>query len=206
MKKTLALLLLAALSTQLSFAQESNYILIINGDSISINLNKEYNHKLKKDNFTFKLIQPNNLVYANDVITFKYPNNLSVSETPVEEGIKQIMVMTATGCGAMVQTYDGFNPEGLVSLMMNEITKESISYGYTKNEEDIQFNAKSGELLKGIKTTLEYKGEKEIYTVTAYGEKDEGILVITIMQGEDAQGEEMINTFINSFSLKSKEN
>jgi hypothetical protein len=89
---------------------------------------------------------------------------------------------------------------------MNEITKESISYGYTKNEEDIQFNAKSGELLKGIKTTLEYKGEKEIYTVTAYGEKDEGILVITIMQGEDTQGEEMINTFINSFSLKSKEN
>ena len=202
MKKILTLLIVI-LTVQLTYAQDpQNYILIINGDSIPIGLNKEYAHKINNQDLSLKLVQPRNLLFSNDVLSFKYPNDLSVSTTSVEVGIEQIMVMTATGCGVMVQTYDGFNPEGLTQLMMSELTKESVSYGYTKNEENIQFNAASGELLKGLKSTLEYKGEKEVYTVTAHGGKDEGVMLITIMQGDDPEGEEMINLFVNSFSLK----
>ena len=95
------------------------------------------------------------------------------------------MVMKATGTGYMIQTYKSFNPTMLIDLMLSEITKESVSYGYSKKEEAFEHKLQSGQVLKGKTAKLEYKGEEEVYTVAAYGNKDEGILIMTMLFTDD---------------------
>ena len=206
MKKILIFILLLSISHIIISQTNSNYILVINGDSIPINLNKDYKHKLNKKNVSIKLIQPLTLSYSDDVISFKYPNDLSVSKTQIEKSIQQLMVMTATGSGYMIQTYSGFDPSALTQLMVNEITKESVTYGYTKEEEEIEFNLVSGHVLKGLKATLKYKDDTEIYTVTAYGGKDEGIMVITMYLSNEYKNDDVINLLMDSLSIKDTKN
>lgn len=206
MKKNLIFILLLSIPHIIISQTNSNYILVINGDSIPINLNKDYKHKLNKKNVSIKLIQPLTLSYSDDVISFKNPNDLSVSKTQIEKSIQQLMVMTATGSGYMIQTYSGFDPSALTQLMVNEITKESVTYGYTKEEEEIEFNLVSGHVLKGLKATLKYKDDTEIYTVTAYGGKDEGIMVITMYLSNEYKNEDVINLLMDSLSIKDTKN
>lgn len=93
--------------------------------------------------------------------------------------------MKATGTGYMIQTYKNFNPTFLIDLMLSEVTKESVSYGYSKKDKNFEYKLTSGQTLKGKTATLEYKGEEEVYTVAAYGSKDEGILVMTMLFTDD---------------------
>jgi len=206
MKNTLITILFFAISLQIFSQSSSNYILVVNGDSIHIDLNKNYKYDYKGKTLPIKLIQPLTLSYNDDKISFKYPNDLSVSKVSIDSGIDQIMAMTATGSGYMVQTYSQFDPSSLITIMVNEITKESVSYGYTKELEDIEYKIKSGHTLKGVKATLKYKGETEVYTVLSFGGKDEGIMVITMLLTNELQNEEMIQLFIDSLTINNIEN
>ncbi|MBL4705836.1 MAG: hypothetical protein JKY54_15020 [Flavobacteriales bacterium] len=166
----------------LAFSQKTgNYIVIINNDSIHLDLDASQQYKTSSgEELTIKVIQPNILTYSDDMISFKYDKSLSVSDTKIEVGIEQCMVMKSTGNGFIVQKYKTINPSSLTQLMLNEITKESVNYGYAKKEKKFKKKLLSGQTIVGIRATLTYKGEKEIYTVAAYGGKDEGIIVITM--------------------------
>lgn len=52
-----------------SFSQ--NYILVIDGDSIAVDLNQELKHSVKGKKVSLKLIQPKNLAYSDDIISFQ---------------------------------------------------------------------------------------------------------------------------------------
>lgn len=183
--RTKLLFLFLIATTFFTYSQNKNYILVIDGDSIAIDLNEELKHNIKGKKVALKLIQPNNLVYSDDLISFQYPNDLNVAKTQIDEDIEQLMVMKATGTGYMIQTYKSFNPTMLIDLMLSEITKESVSYGYSKKEEAFEHKLQSGQVLKGKTAKLEYKGEEEVYTVAAYGNKDEGILIMTMLFTDD---------------------
>jgi hypothetical protein len=112
--------------------------------------------------------------------------------------------MTAVGSGIIIQKYDSFDPTMLQEMMLNEVTKESVNYGYTLERKDYDRTLKSGDELGVLKAELKYKGEFEIYEVSALGKKDEGILIMTMNLGgdEDNEGEEMINLLWNTLSVK----
>jgi len=186
-----------------TFAQEGgNYIVIINNDSIRMNLNNNHQYKTSKgEKLTIKVIQPNMLTYSDDMISFNYDKSLNVSNTEIENGIEQCMVMKSTGNGFMIQKYSTINPSSLTKLMLNEITKESVSYGYTKKEKKFKKKLVSGQTIEGIQATLNYKGENEIYTVATYGEKDEGIIVITMLLNEDFNDKKIINLFLDTLKI-----
>lgn len=187
-----------------SFAQtQGNYIIIINNDSIRVDLNNEvdYTDKLGEKH-TFKIIQPEILTYSDDMISFSHSKSLNVSNSKIEEGIEQCMLMQSTGNGCMVQKYKTINPSSLTRLMLNEITKESISYGYSKTEKKFSKKIKSGQTIEGIQATLIYKGEKEVYTVATYGGKDEGIIVVTMLLNDDfKEDKKIIKLFLDTLSI-----
>lgn len=113
------------------------------------------------------------------------------------------MIIKSTGNGFMVQKYKTINPSSLTQLMLNEITKESVSYGYSKTEKQFKKKLKSGQTIEGIQATLTYKGGKEVYTVATYGAKDEGIIVITMMLNEEYKdGKEIIELFLETLEIK----
>lgn len=189
----------------ISLAQsQGNYIVIINNDSIQTDLNNELAYKTSSgEELIIKITQPDILTYSDEMISFSHDKSLSVSNSKISDGIEQCMIIKSTGNGFMVQKYQTINPSSLTQLMLNEITKESISYGYSKTEEKFEKKLKSGQTIQGIKATLSYKGEKEVYTVATYGRKDEGVIVVTMLLSEDnSSGKEIIGLFLETLEIK----
>ena len=183
-----------------------NYIIIINNDSIQVDLNTNIKYKNSSgEESTIKIIQPEILTYSDDMISFKHDKSLSVSDSKIEAGIEQCMIMKSTGNGYMVQKYKTIDPSSLTQLMMNEITKESISYGYTRTEKPFKKKLKSGQTIEGVQATLTYKGEDEVYTVATYGAKDEGIIVVTMLLSEDYKDDKkIIDLFLDTLEIKQR--
>ena len=201
--KTILLISAVLLSPVILAQNQGNYVLIINGDSIKTDLNTNISYKTPSgEDLKLRIIQPNFLTYSDDMISFMYDKSLSVSNSKIDDGIEQCMIIKSTGNGFMVQKYKTIDPSSLTQLMLNELTKESISYGYTKSEVEFERNLKSGQSIQGIQATLTYKGEKEVYTVATYGAKDEGIIVVTMMLGEDyPEDREIIDLFLETLSI-----
>lgn len=197
---TLGVLLISSII----FAQnQGNYIVIINNDSIHIDLNNNRQYKTTSgEELTIRVTQPDILTYSDDMISFNYEKSLSVSNSKIEESIEQCMVMRSTGNGFMIQKYKTINPSSLTQLMLNEITKESINYGYDKTEKAFKKKLLSGQNIEGIQATLTYKGEKEIYTVATYGSKDEGIIVVTMLLNDDFNDKQIIDLFLKTLKIQ----
>lgn len=204
-KNLLFLLGILLFANTLKAQETGNYILIIDTDTIRINLNEKNKMKLSNGNsFLIELTQPNELYYEDNMISFQYTKNLSVSNSIIDSGIEQCAIISANGNGFLIQKYNTFNPSMLTEIMLTELIKESINYGYTVKKEVFEKQLLSGQSIKGITATLTYKGENEIYTVATYGKKDEGILVVTMLLNEDfkEQDQKMIDLFLNSLKLK----
>lgn len=201
---TRILLLLFLTMNLVAQAQNNgNYILIINNDSIPIDLNQPAKHKTATGaTLDIQLVQPSILTYSDDMISFKHHKSLGVSNTEIQTGIEQCMILKSTGNGFMVQKYSTIDPSSLTQLMLNEITKESISYGYTKKEKSFRKKLKSGQTIKGIQATLSYKGQQQIFTVATYGGKDQGIVVVTILINEEFKDDaQIIDLFLDTLRI-----
>lgn len=203
--KYLLTLSVSMLLCAMAFGQaKGNYVLIINGDSVVMALDEPVEYEdASGDIQDLRLIQPLLLTYNDNMISFKYNKELSVSNTRIEQGIEQCMIIKPTGNGFMIQKYENLNPTMPTELMLNEITKESVSYGYKRTDKKYERKLASGQTLKGIQATLAYNGEKEMYTVSAYGGKDRGIIVITMLLNEDFKEEDepMLDLLMNTLTL-----
>ncbi len=183
---------------------KGNYIIVIGEDSAQTDLNRPFQYTTPEgEKLSIKIVQADIQTYSDDMISFSHDKSLSVSNTDIEYGIEQCMIMKATGNGFMVQKYKTMNPDGMNRLFLNEITKESVSYGYSKSESDFKKELKSGHIIQGIQATLTYKGQKEVYTVASYGGKDEGVVVVTMLLSEEFdEDREIIELFLNTLELK----
>ncbi|AXG74184.1 hypothetical protein DVK85_08005 [Flavobacterium arcticum] len=171
----------------ISFAvsAQEDYLIEINGKVMPIALDRDYETTVGGKKVAFKVFSKDTLTYNDDLFSFKYSKDFKASRVDLESGISQVMVMTAEGSGFIIQKYDGINPEMLNELMLNEVVKESVDYGYEIRREDYVFKMKSGRDLEVGKAVLTYKGDTSIYEVASIGSRDAGILVLTMISTEE---------------------
>jgi len=129
------LLLFTLLASTIIFAQE-NYQIKINEKVIDVELDKNYEIKIKNKVFNVKVNIKDSLTYNDNMISFKYPKEYKVVSTKIDDGIQQLMLMTTEGSGVLIQKYSNMNPSMLNELMINEVTKESVNYGFEMKRED----------------------------------------------------------------------
>lgn len=201
MKLTYLLLFFVTINT---YSQE-DYIVKINDTELEIALDSTYTLEIdnKSLNITFK--SKDILVYDDSLFNFQYPSDFKVSKTIIDEGVEQIMLMTAEGSGILIQKYEGFNPTFLNEMMINEVTKESINYGFKLERKDYERKLKSEQTLNIDKAILTYKDETNIYEVATIGKKDEGILIMTMIMDttiNNEQGNKLIELMWNSLNYK----
>jgi len=203
MIKTTSTLVAILLFSLFSFSQDNgNFILTINNESINIDLNETSEYKTNSGEvLSICLTQPDILTYSDDIISFNYSKEMSVSNSKIDEGIEQCALIQSTGNGFLVQKYTTIDPTSLTRLMVHELTKESVNYGYEKTEKPFKLKLSSGQTIEGIEATLTYNGTKEIYTIATYGEKDKGIIVVTMLLDVAADDTEMIDLFLNSLRI-----
>jgi len=201
MKNTILLLILFI--TNLICSQE-NFKIEINGNLFEIELDKDY--ELKVDNALLKINvkQKDTLSYSDEFFNFKYPKEYKVGKTIIGAGIEQLFLMTAEGSGFIIQKYSSINPTTLNELMINEVTKESINYGYKLKREGYERVLSSGLKIKVDRATLTYNDEINIYEVASVGKKDSGLMIMT-MEMDDLKkslGKKLINLIWNTLEIK----
>lgn len=169
--------------TSPGLAQDSkHYEIVINGETYELNLGDNFDvTSTCGDIMNVKLQKKPYVLFSDSYITFQYNSTLSPSITKIEEGLVQIMLNTATGTAVMVQEYSGLDPAMLVPLMLKELTKEQVEYGYNIVQTDVEHTLASGKMLTGIRATMSYMDQESYYEVLSISERDTGIIVVTMI-------------------------
>jgi hypothetical protein len=193
-----------AIIFSLTAKAQQDYTFQINDSSFDISLDKPYNILLDGQKVNFKVTQKEILTYSTNLYSFSYSKDYKISKTQVDDGIEQISMLTAEGSGLLIQKYETLNPTSLNELMLNEMTKESINYGFMSKKSTYKKTLKSGQTINVTRAELRYKDEINIYEITSIGKKDEGILIITIRLDEDknTQGQKIIDLMWESLMIK----
>jgi len=208
MKKKWITFLIAALIfiVSLPLYSEGNYEVIINGKKYNADLGKEYNIKTPKgEKIKLKILKKSKVKYEDNFISFYYKGNSSISSTDVSSNIKQIMTSTALGTLILIQEYTTMNPAAIGEIMLQELVKEELNYGYKMKKTSIQKTLKDGMVLKGLNAELTYKSEKKNYNILTYGKKDSGLIIITSIDMEYIDKDsDLIDLFWNTLKIKLK--
>ena len=197
-------LLLFLLSLTLPAQEDSNYTIMINGEDFSYNLGDEFTYDVKKKGpLSIKIFQNEMLTFNDGIVRFSHSKNFPVSETEIEDGIKQISAIGSTGIGVIIQEYQGIDPSFMLDLMLNEVTKESKEYGYEETQTPFELTLKDGKHLKGKKSLLEYQGSIDEWSILSYSWKDAGVLIITMSVDENNMhsGNNFIQDFLDSLEI-----
>jgi hypothetical protein len=184
--------LLSSISGEAQY--QKNYVLEINGDTISLSLDELVVLKTRTgQSLNINLKQKEILTFADETISFQHPSTFTLSSKITEEGVEQILGISATGNGLIIQKYKDINPEKVVDLMMDELTEESKDAGYNETTKDISQKMKSGNILYGKQSTLVLGDERNIYTIYPFKVKRGGILIVLLLI--DPQDESAIKLY-----------
>ena len=197
------LLLLAMLATAGSVNAQNDFSLTIDGKSTELSLDKPTTISLDGKTVQVLLKQKDTLTYQDKLYSFKYPKDFKVNKKELGNDIDQVMLMTAEGSGVLVQQYQTMNPTALNEMMLTELTKESLSYGYTMVRKDYDRTLASGQKIRVCRAELEYKDDKNIYEIATWGGKDEGVLIMSMVMDEElgSQGRKIIDLMWGSFRI-----
>ena len=198
------LLFFLSLGLFLEVKAQEDYTIKLNDKTYQIALDKPYQLDVNGKKVTITLKENDTLVYRDTLFDFKYLKGFKVSKIKIDEGIEQITILTAEGSGFLIQRYGNFNPTPLNEMMLTEVTKESIGYGYEAKKSNFKKTLRSGQVIDITKAVLTYKDEVNLYEVASLGKKDEGILIITMMMDENnsEQGRKIIDLLWRTLQFK----
>ncbi|MGZ8542067.1 MAG: hypothetical protein ACXWV6_15555 [Chitinophagaceae bacterium] len=198
----IVLITIAILFSADAICQE-DYIIQLDDSSIPVALDKSYSFTVNGKKVNFKITQKDTLTYNDSFYSFLYPKGFKISNTRIDEGVEQNSILTAEGSGLLIQKYETINPTTLNDMMLSEMTKESISYGYEEKRSNYKKVLKSGHEMVVTKSVLRYKDEVNIFEVASIGKKDAGILIVTMRMDEEAnnQGQKIIDLMWKSITI-----
>ena len=178
----LSVSILMALTLPQGTAQASDYILTIDGVRYEIRLGEEAMIRLAGDrSIRVQLDKAPTSTFRTTAFSFEHPSSYSPSRTDLGDGIHQTMVSSPVGTVVLIQEYQGLDPSSLVDMMLNELTKEERQYGYNITEASITKTLSDGRVLTGEHSVSTYQDTTIIRDVLAYGARDAGLLVISII-------------------------
>lgn len=183
-------------------AQE-DYILKINDSTYKVALDKVNQFTINGKKVSVSVSASDTLTYVDDLYSFRYPKGFSITKMQIEEGVEQVVVLTADGAGMIIQKYLTLNPSKLNETMLAEVTKEKLNYGYSEERDDYKRTLPSGQVLTVDRSVLTYKQIKAIFEVMSFGGKDEGLMIITIQSSEDKNnsGKNLIDMMWNTLTI-----
>ncbi len=205
MKRSL-LIGIAYIAIAFSHAVAGNYILTINGEKHEVDIDKQTTIKFSDGKSLRVTLEKKSIVsFGIKNFSFDHPRGITPSRTDVGEGIHQTTMVSPLGSLAIIQEYENMSPNGLVDMMLHELTKEEKAYGYKIVRSPAKIKLASGTILTGKKSIATYRGEVTTLHVLCYSIKDAGIMVITQID-KDAPPEDksMMKTFWKTLKLMLK--
>jgi hypothetical protein len=189
------------LSSTISHGSE-NYRIEINGHSYDIGLDTSKNIVLSNgETLQIKISLKDVIAFESRFFSFSHRKSHTPSSSVVQAGITQTIVSTSLGGGVLVQEYTTTDPTLLIDMMVRELVKEEIEYGYEYNESTVSKMIGDIELV-GKEVITTYKDKVWVRHVFAYGEKDAGILIITFIENDNLdEDKHLIDDFWKSLRI-----
>lgn len=198
----LALTLVALTAGQ---AHAGNFTLTINGKKFEVDLDTVKVIKVGGRTLRLKLAKKTVVQFKTKNFAFDHPSRLAPSRTSLGNGIFQTMMASPVGTLIMVQEYTTLDPSGLVDLMVGELTKEEIKYGYKIVKKDISRKLASGARLKGKLVTSTYRTKVIVRQVLTFKAQDAGVLLVTQIEKASPAAElKVIDTFYKTLKITMK--
>ncbi len=184
----------------------TNYYLKINDKNYDIDIGKKIEIDLKgDDSLVISLHKKEFVEYSTDNFRFEHQGDLSPSKTNLGNGITQYMLASPLGTLVLIQEYSTLDPSGLVDLMLRELTKEEVKYGYEIKAIELTKNLKGGKILKGKSSVSTYKDTINKRQVLTYGAQDSGLLIVTQYdEGSFPDEVKIIELFWKTFNISIK--
>lgn len=203
--KSVPFLLLAAacwLSTAKADALKG-YRLTIDGVATDIDAGSEAEITLPDGRKVTARLERNEFAtYAGGRFSFVHPSAMAVTKTQLTDGIVQHLLASAVGTVVIVQDYEKINPVSLDQLMLQEMTKETVQAGGTLTQENASRKLADGTELTGLKATVKTRTERVDYEVFGYGKVDQGVMVITRIDADNAASDQpLIDRFWESLTI-----
>lgn len=183
---------------------QDDYVIRINDTSLNVELGKKYNMTVNGRNVSFSVKLKDTLTHADNLYSFLYLSHNKISQTKLDSSISQISILTAEGSGLLIQEYQSINPTSLNEMMLSEVTKESINYGFEMKRSTYKKKLQSGQEIEVTRAVLRYKDEVNIYEIASAGTKDAGLVIVTMRMSEmdDTPGQNIIRLMWDSLRLK----
>ena len=184
-----------------SMASAGNYIITIDGEDYEVSLGETRDIEVKGNKLSFELKQKEVLTHLEEGFTFDHPRQFIPAKTDLGDGVTQTVVMTPLGSTIILQDYQSLNPAGLLDLMINELVKQELEYGYEINEESDNVELSDGKAVAGKRVYSIYNGETIERFVGTYGHRDAGMLLIIQEFQGDADSKVLIDTVLESLKI-----
>ena len=180
----------------------SDYIISIDGRPAEIDLNKELKFKTASGKeLAIILKQKEYLNYKSDLFSMAHKNTLKPNKSDLGDGVFQTLMSTPLGTVIIVQEYMSMNPEPMIDLLLKEITKEEVEYGYKYKERKVE-KLIGGKKFRGKQAITSYSGTEWTRSIMVYGGKDKGVLTITMIEKDQYDNEKyMISDFWKNFKI-----
>ena len=141
--------------------------------------------------------------FSGENFSFVHPSGTSISKSDLGDHITQYLMASAVGTLVVVQEYGSMNPVSLNQLMLQEMTKESVQAGATLMQEPTTRKLADGKELTGIRATVKTRTDTDSYEIVGFGTADQGVLVITRIDGENEAAEaSLLDKFWQSLEIK----
>ncbi len=141
--------------------------------------------------------------FSGDNFSFVHPSGISISKSDLGDDITQYLMASAVGTVVIVQEYGAMNPVSLNQLMLQEMTKEAVQAGATLTQKPTTRKLSDGKELTGIRATVKSRTDTDNYEIVAFGTADQGLLMITRIDGESEAAEaSLLDKFWESLDIK----
>jgi len=140
--------------------------------------------------------------YAGERFSFVHPSTMAVTKTQLSDTIVQHLLATAVGTVVVVQDYAAVNPVSLDQLMLQEMTRETVQAGGELTQQKASRKLADGKELTGLEATVKTRTESVDYEVLGYGGIDQGVMVITRIDADNAgTDQQVIDRFWQSLTI-----
>ncbi|RYY49094.1 MAG: hypothetical protein EOO06_08185 [Chitinophagaceae bacterium] len=197
------LFVLLALGISSGAVAQEDYELRLGDSLVNIALDKPYNLVVNGKQVQLNLKMKDTLTYKQTFLSFKYPKEFKISSSMIDPEVAQLTIVSSEGTGIIIQKYESMNPTTLNELVLTELTKESINYGYVAKKSTYKKKLASGQEVEVTRSVLTYKDEVNIYEVASVGKKDAGLIMVTMKMDDEknSAGQRVIDLMWRSIRM-----
>jgi hypothetical protein len=182
----------------------ADYLLSVNGKEVEIALNEGTKITTPKgEELRVLLKQKEYLEFSGKFFKMSHKNILKPNVNNINEETSQALMVTSSGTGVIIQEYSSMDPSPLIDLMVKELIKEEVGYGYKAEEKPIE-KVIDGKNLKGKEVVTSYQNDGWVRCVLTAGGKDSGVMIVTMIKKSDKDEQYVIDDFWKSLKLSLK--